>query len=56
MNINSTVPSPSEVSGDTMPRCGWVMINDIFYYDFAQELFSLMISMAWTSSFSRNYD
>lgn len=56
MNINSTVPSSSEVSGDMMPRCGWVMINDVFYCDFAQELFSLMIAMAWKSSFSRNYD
>lgn len=50
MNINSTVPSSSEVSGDMTPRCGWVMINDIFYCDFAQEPFSLMIAMAWTSS------
>lgn len=56
MNIDSTVPSSSEVSGDMMPRCGWIMINDIFYCDFAQEFFSLMIAMAWTSSFSRNYD
>lgn len=50
MNINSTVPSSSEVSGDMMPRCAWVMINDVFYCDFAQELFSLMIAMTWTSS------
>lgn len=50
MKINSTLPSSSEVSEDMMPRCGWVMINDTFYCDFAQELFSLVIAMAGTSS------
>lgn len=56
MNTNSTVPSSNQVSGDMVPGCGWVTINDVFYCDFAQELFSLMIAMAWTSSSSRNYD
>lgn len=46
MNINGTVPSSSKVSGDTVPGCGWVMINDAFHYHFAQELFSLMIVVA----------
>lgn len=55
MNTNSSVPSSNEVSGDMVPGCGWVMINDVFYCEFAQELFSLMIAIAWTSS-SRNYD
>lgn len=56
MNTNSTVPSSNEVSGDMVPGCGWVMINDVFYLDFAQELFFLMTAIAWTSSSFRNYD
>lgn len=56
MNTNSTVPSSNKVSGDMEPGCGWALINDVFYGDFAQQLFSLMIAMAWTSSSSRNYD
>lgn len=56
MNTNSAVPSSNEVSGDMVPGCAWVMINDAFYCDFAQELFSLMIAMAWMTFSSRNYD
>lgn len=56
MNTDRTVPSSNKVSGDMVPGYGLVMINDVFYCDFAQELFSLMIAMARTSSSSGNYD
>lgn len=39
MKTDSTVPSSNKVPGDMVPGYGLVMINDVFYYDFALELF-----------------